>query len=193
MQSSDRGTVVSFLLVSLVIIGGGILLLITRPAPAQITILPPQPTSTPEPSPTPAPITVYITGAVAQPNTTHTLPPQSRVQDGLSAAGGTLPNADLSRVNLAGILRDGDQVHVPLMGESVEVAIPTLSGGTTVYVNSATQAELESLPGIGPAMAQRILDYRQANGRITSLEDFDNIEGVGPAMLDNLRDLVSFE
>jgi competence protein ComEA len=191
MQSSERGTVVAFLLVVLVIIGGGILLLVTRPAPVQITILPPQPTPTPEASPTPAPITVYITGAVAQPNTTHVLPPQSRVQDGLTAAGGTLPNADLTRVNLAGILRDGDQVHVPLIGEAV--AIPTGSGVTTVYINSATQAELESLPGIGPAMAQRILDYRQANGRITSLEDFDNIEGVGPAMLENLRDLVSFE
>jgi competence protein ComEA len=137
---------------------------------------------------------VYVTGAVARPNTVYTLPVGSHVQDAVAAAGGAAANADISRVNMAGILRDGDQVHVPAMGEvNVNAPLPTKSGGTLVFINTATQEELETLPGIGPAMAQRIIDYRQTNGRISSFEDFDRIQGVGPALLENLQGLVSFD
>jgi competence protein ComEA len=190
--SNERGTILAFLLVIIAIIGGSILLLVTRPAPAQITIIPPLPTATPEPTSTPAPVTVYVTGAVLQPNTTHVLPPGSRVQDAVNAAGGTAENADLSGVNMAALLRDGDQIHVPSAGQTSAETLPTASGGTIMNINTATQAELETLPGVGPALAQRIIEYRTSNGRIDSFEELDGIEGVGPALLENLQGLVSF-
>jgi competence protein ComEA len=194
-NAGERGTALAFTLVILVIAAGSALLLLTRPTPAQITILPPQPTASPPPTFTPAPLTVYITGAVVQPNQVYTLPPGSRVQDALRAAGGTTSSADLARINLADTLRDGDQVHVPAVGEVLATGngLPTPSGGVLIPINSATQAELESLPGIGPALAARILAYRAANGRIANLEALDEIEGIGPVLLEQLRPLITFD
>lgn len=186
------GTVAAFVLVIIAIVGGLVLLLMTRPTPVQITIIPPQPTATLEPTLTPAPVTVYITGAVNAPSTgTMTLPAGSRVEDALQAAGGAAANADLSKINLAAVLRDGDQVHVPTLGEIVAIATPNTGG--VIFINTANQAELETLPGVGPALAQRIIAYREANGRIANFEQLDLIEGIGPALLENLQELVSFE
>ena len=158
-----------------VVLGAFVVVLAGRPQPVQITIIPPEPTTTPAPTATPLPIMVYVTGAVANPETTISLPQGSRVSDALAAVGGVLDNADLERVNLAGILHDGDQIHVPAYDQvalgldevDAEVGkdmLPTPSGGTVVYINTATQEELETLPGIGPATAQRIIEYREANG-----------------------------
>lgn len=186
------GTVAAFVLIIIAIVGGLVLLLMTRPTPVQITIIPPQPTATLEPTLTPAPVTVYITGAVNAPSTgTMTLPAGSRVEDALQAAGGAAANADLSKINLAAVLRDGDQVHVPTLGETVAIATPNTGG--VIFINTANQAELETLPGVGPALAQRIIAYREANGRIANFEQLDLIEGIGPALLENLQELVSFE
>ncbi len=192
------------LFLMVVILGAFVVVLAGRPQPVQITIIPPEPTSTALPTATPPPIMVYVTGSVANPETTVSLPQGSRVSDALEAVGGVLDNADLERVNLAGILHDGDQIHVPALDEvalgldevDTEVGkdlLPTPSGGTVVYINTATQEELETLPGIGPAMAQRIIDYREANGPFHSLEDLDNVRGIGPATLENLAPLVSFD
>ncbi len=192
------------LFLMVVILGAFVVVLAGRPQPVQITIIPPEPTSTALPTATPPPIMVYVTGSVANPETTVSLPQGSRVSDALEAVGGVLDNADLERVNLAGILHDGDQIHVPALEEvalgldevDAEVGkdlLPTPSGGTVVYINTATQEELETLPGIGPAMAQRIIDYREANGPFHSLEDLDNVRGIGPATLENLAPLVSFD
>lgn len=187
---APRTTIIVFAVVALLIVGGGVLLLASQPAPVSITINPPQPTATAEPSATPGPITVYVTGAVNQPESMIELPDSSRAQDAITAAGGATDNADLERVNLAQILRDGDQVHVPAIG--VEAALPT-PGDSRVAINTASVEELATLPGIGPALAQRIIDHREAFGPFADLAALDEVSGIGPALLDGLRDLVVFD
>ena len=193
-------TFAALLLVGGLIVAGMVLVLQTRPVPVEITIRPPLPTPTEGPTETPGPILIYVTGAVKEPNTTVSIPAGSRVQEALEAAGGTLEEADLSRVNLAAVLRDGDQVYVPALGDesvsaeaTLEVVLPTPSGGEKVFINTATLEELQTLPGVGPATAQRILDYREANGPFTSLEDLDLVNGIGPALLEDIAPLVVFE
>jgi competence protein ComEA len=134
---------------------------------------------------------VYVTGAVANPGELLTLPPESRVQAALDAAGGAASSADLSRINLAAILHDGDQVHVPEQGEAGSaIATPT---DLRVHINTATLEELMLLPGIGETTAQAILDYRAANGLFNNLEALDAVEGIGPSTLEALADLVRFD
>ena len=115
-EPSPRNTILAFVIVIIALLGGVIVLLSSRPQPLQITIHPPVPTSTPAPTSTFAPITVYVTGAVQKPQQTITLPYRSRVQDALTAVGGTTSAADMDKVNLADYLHDGDQVHVPVKG-----------------------------------------------------------------------------
>jgi comEA protein len=142
-------------------------------------------------TPTPGMIEVYVTGEVAA-QALVSLPAGSRVEDAINAAGGAGSNADLARVNLSQLLNDGDLVYVPpLVGESIQT--PTPNHLPLVHVNSATVEELDTLPGIGPSLAQAIIDYRTENGPFTSLEDLDNVPGVGPAKLDAIRDLVTFD
>jgi len=190
-DSSPRLTIAAFLIIALAIIGSAVLLMASRPQPVKITINPPPPTPTPLATFTPAPIIVYVTGAVAEPGNTITLPPGSRVQDAIDAAGGASENANLEAVNLAGIVRDGDQIHVPEQG--IQAVIATPGGGGLVYINSATVEELDTLPGVGPELAQRILDYRAANGPFANLEALDAVEGIGPSLLEQITPLVVFD
>ncbi len=195
-MSEDRGIIIGFVLLALAILAGGSVLLSARPEPVAITINPPVPTETPLPTNTPAPIMVYITGAVVNPMQTVSLPVDSRVEDALNAVGGTTADADMNRVNVAGIVRDGDHIHVFAQGETTpieEIILPTPSGGDVVYINTATLEELDTLPGIGPAIAQRIIDYRTANGPFSSFDDLQNVSGIGPATVENLTGLVSFD
>jgi competence protein ComEA len=192
-QPPARTTILAFFLLAFAIVGGGVLLLVTRPQPVQSTINPPLPTATAEPTATPGPITVYITGAVQQPQTTLSLPFGSRVQEAVEAAGGLLDEADRDRVNMAQILRDGDQVHVPSLGGENEVIVATPNSGGMVFINRATTEELETLPGVGPALAGRIITYRDENGPFTSLDDLDNVSGIGPSLLAEMEGLISFD
>ncbi len=195
-EASPRTTIIGFVIVIILIVGGAVLLLASRPQPVQITINPPLPTATPLPTNTPSPLQIYVTGAVAQPETIVLVPVGSRVQDVLEAAGGTTEDADLQRVNLADIVRDGDQIHVPSLIEvtaEAEIILPTPSGGEVIYINTATLEELMTLPGIGEKTAQDILDYREANGNFASIEDLDEVPGIGPATLEELASLISFE
>lgn len=193
-MSSARASLIVFLVLVILISLSGALLLLSRPEPISITIKPPPPTATPIPTPTPRPILVYVTGEVSRRGTQHFLPYGSRVSDALAAAGGFTDLANKDLVNLAGILRDGDQVHVPAIGtDTVDGALPTPSGGALVRINSASQQELETLPRVGPAMAQRIIEYREQVGPFSTLDDLDQVSGIGPSTLEALKDLIVFD
>ncbi len=146
------------------------------------------------PSATPRPILVYVTGAVALPESTHELPYGSRVQDAVAAAGGFADSAKKTLVNLAGILRDGDQIHVPARDEQGSgLTLATPSGGAKLRINSASEQELLGLPGLGPALAQRIIAYRDEQGRIATFADLDKISGIGEATIAKWQDLIAFD
>ena len=133
-------------------------------------------------------VVVYVSGAVASPGVL-TLTASSRVIDAITAAGGATPEADLESINLARILVDGEQIRVGVVGESP----PSASAGTgtaaqaCVRLASATETELQTLPGIGPALAQRIISYRATHPRLTSVEELDDVPGIGPSLIEKIR------
>jgi competence protein ComEA len=187
-------------------IGGATLARQTRPAP--IVIIPPAPTSTPAPTPTPAPIQVFVNGAVAKPDI-YELPPESNVKKAIAAAGGFTENANTVVVNLAQPLSHGYQVYVPTIAESTIQSPPIVSkpeGLTTqsyansgtetnglVNINIATLDDLDTLPGIGPSIAQKIIDYRDANGSFPNAEAIMNVSGIGEAKYNQIKDLITTE
>lgn len=189
------GLLAAMLVVAAAVIGGMVLLIAARPAPVSITINPPPPTPAPPPTVTPAPLVVYVTGAVNQPETLVTLEPGSRVADAIQAAGGAAPDADLQRIDLAAPLKDGATVHVYALGETAQAGDGGVAAAPDklVHVNTATLEELEALPGIGPALAQRIIDYRTANGAFTSLESLTAVSGIGERTVARLEGLVAFD
>lgn len=161
-----------------------------------------------QPLPTRLPLRVHVIGEVAVPGV-YDLAPGSIVEDAILAAGGARAAADLSNLNLARLLQDGDQVMVPAQAAT---AAPGLGAGqasatappaaakvpsaaseafqTQINVNRATAAELETLPGIGPALAARIITHRGQHGPFASVEDLLDVDGIGPAKLEAIRDLV---
>ena len=191
-QFSARLVILAFFVLIIMLIAAGALVVLSRPEPMIITIHPPRPTATPGPTATHPPILVYVTGEVTNPESTYSLPYGSRVSDALAAAGGLTEFANRSLVNPAGRLRDGDHIHVPALGDAGG-DLPTPSGGVRVFINSATQAELESLPDIGAVTARRIIEYRELEGAFRSLEDLDKVAGIGEATLDKLKDLIAFD
>ena len=137
-----------------------------------------------------ADVVVYVSGAVASPGVL-TLPSSSRVIDAITAAGGATPEADLESINLARIIVDGEQIRVGVVGESPP---PTSSAagsnagtGTCVRLATATETELQTLPGVGPALAQRIISYRATHPRLSSVEELDDVPGIGPSLIDKIR------
>jgi competence protein ComEA len=128
-------------------------------------------------------VVVHVVGAVAVPGVQR-LPAGSRVIDAVEAAGGAAPDADLSRVNLAAFLADGQQVVVLRPGE----APPVADGGAVIDINRASAAELEELPGVGPATAEAIIAHREQNGPFASVDDLLDVRGIGEAKLEQLRD-----
>ncbi|MFN3865216.1 MAG: helix-hairpin-helix domain-containing protein [Demequina sp.] len=135
----------------------------------------------PAPAPSAAVVVVHVSGEVATPGLV-TLSADARVADAIDLAGGAAPTADLAAVNLARRPHDGEHVHVPAIGEAPVVA--ELAG--PVDVNSASAEQLETLPGIGPVLAGRIVADREANGRYASLEDLARVSGVGDALVAGL-------
>lgn len=151
-------------------------------------------------------IVVHVAGAVLEAGLVE-LPADARAGDAVEAAGGPAPEADLTRVNLARSLTDGEQLFLPRIGEeSPELAQPEAATGDAgdpngeaassgseapVDLNSADAAALESLPGIGPARAQAIVEWREAHGGFSAAEDLLQISGIGPATFERLRPLVT--
>lgn len=138
---------------------------------------------------TPAAVYVHLAGAVARPGL-YRLDEGARLVDGVAAAGGFAADADRSAVNLARLLTDGEQVHVPRLGET-PAAGSAGAGDGRVNLNTAEVAELDTLPRIGPALAERIIAWREDNGRFTSVEDLLAVPGIGEKMLAGLRDMVT--
>lgn len=141
---------------------------------------------------TPGSLTVYVVGEVRSAGKLIALPTGSRVEDAVDAAGGVTENADLAKVNLSQIVYDGDYIYVPPLS-GTPIATPTPNRPPVIRINSATLDELDSLPGIGPALALTIVEYRTENGPFTSLDDLDNVPGIGPSKLEAIRDMVVFD
>ncbi len=133
-------------------------------------------------------ITVHVSGSVAAPGLVE-VSAAARVADAVAAAGGTTRDADLSRINLAAALQDGQQVVIPGQDESVTGGAATADG--KIRINSASVAELEQLPGVGPVLAARIAAYREENGPFTAVEDLLDVSGIGEGKLETLRDSVA--
>jgi competence protein ComEA len=136
--------------------------------------------------PTQRPILVHVTGAVASPGLYY-IPEDSRVNDAILAAGGFLDTADTSFINLAGLVKDGDKIHVPELMPGLSIG----GSGLLVNINSATQAELENLPGIGPTLAKRIVDYRNQYGFFDTVDSLKDVPGIGEAVFEQIQDLIT--
>ena len=171
------------------LLAGTVVYYTRRPAPTPIAITPPPPTAAPTATSTPAPLRVYVSGAVRHPDV-YELASGSIVKDAIVAAGGATEEANCERINLARSLHDEEHVYVPRRGETPPpIESDSSRPGPTgpVNVNTSSQTQLESLPGIGPALAQRIMAHRPYE----SVEDLLDVPGIGPATLENLRPLVT--
>lgn len=174
-----------------------------RSAPAPIIINTPVPTATVLSTVTAQPIQVFVNGAVKAPDV-YVLPADSRVKQAVEAAGGFRDEANTAVINLAQPLVDGVHIYVPDMVESTEVPEQVISepnvqsrsgtiglGGMLININTAELDELDRLPGVGPAIAQKIIDYRSANGSFGNIEAVLEVSGIGEAKFEQIRDLIT--
>jgi competence protein ComEA len=137
--------------------------------------------------------TVHVVGAVEDPGV-YRLSDGARVKDAIARAGGATAKADLQAINLAAKVADGQQVVVPRRGSqptAATAAVPGASTSAPVNLNSATAEQLDTLDGVGPSTAQKILDYRTAHGGFSSIDDLAQIPGIGPKKLESLRKQVT--
>ena len=169
---------------------------------------PPEPTPEAEDiPPEPVYIVVHVTGAVNSPGV-FTLREGSRVSHAVEMAGGMRDDADELRINMAAALRDEMQIIVPTMDDEIENVF--VFGGDTssaqgntqgnqnqsgglININTATSIELQTLSGVGPAVAQRIIDFREAHGNFASVDELTHVSGIGPATLERLRPLITVD
>ena len=134
-------------------------------------------------------IVVDVGGRVRHPGLV-TLPAGSRVADAIAAAGGPLRPADLARINLAARVSDGQLLLIGVPGAPAEATGGSASGSAPVDLNSATVDQLDALPGVGPVLAQRIVDWRQAHGGFRTIDDLQQVPGIGARKLSDLKALV---
>jgi len=181
-----------------------------QPKTVAIEIIPtptPLPTSTPTLVPTPSPVRVYITGAVVNPDV-YTLPPGSIMKDVILAAGGlTSDAAELKMFNQALELQDQQHIHIPHINEIdsppiVQNGVDIIATNPTtmadilseqININTATLAELDTLPRIGPAIGQNIIDYRENHGKFETIEDIMQVSGIGTATFAKLKERITVE
>lgn len=139
-------------------------------------------------------IAVQIDGAVATPGT-YRLPGGSRLDDLVGRAGGLTGEADVTSVNLAARVGDGEVVRIPARSTSVptQPAAGTATAAARVNINTASMADLERLPGIGPVLSERIVAYREANGPFTSLDQIAEVDGISTGLLEQLRPMITLD
>jgi competence protein ComEA len=202
LSSLSRAEVVGLVAVLVVTLGGAGLWYVRslpRPVEVRAEVAPTGP-STPiavtgsGASPSPVLVLVDVAGWVRHPGV-YEFSTGARVIDAIEAAGGARPRAMLEALNLAAPLADGTQILVPREGEAGAVppvsAGPGSVGGTLVNLNTASASELETLPGIGEVIAQRVVDHRTANGPFTSVDQLLDVSGIGDAILESIRELVT--
>ena len=147
-------------------------------------------------------IYIHITGEVKKPGVVQ-LNLGDRIIDAIEKAGGETKQADLSQVNLAYKVEDGQKIYIPNKNEKISEYIWSGNGdnngdsnlnnkeqkeGNKVNINTASQSELDGLPGIGPALAQRIIDFREENGEFKSIEDIQNVKGIGNSKFEDIKE-----
>lgn len=173
------------------LLGAGLLVLaVSQPRGEPIQLIPP---------PTPAPMIVHVAGAVNEPGV-HSLPYGSRVRDAIEKSGGLAESADPDLINLAMLVEDGMQIWVPAgqVDESSDVEPEPTSqakgadrSNRLININSASQAELETLSGIGPVKAQSIVQYRLENGPFKEVEELQSVAGIGPVTFEKVRQYIT--
>ena len=152
-------------------------------------------------------VVVHVIGEVNNPGVV-TLKEGSRIIDAINKAGGKTEEADLSKINLAYIVEDGTQIYIPRINENLN-QVNLISDGAgigviindsnmeenkvevKVNINTANKEKLETLPGIGETTAQKIIDYREANGKFKTIEDIKNVSGIGDTKYDSLKDKIT--
>lgn len=157
------------------------------------------------PAPTQAGIIVQVAGAVNHPGV-YTLPPGSRVTDGLEAAGGAMETANLDATNLAAPLSDGQKITIPVVGEllptqaqpadrtnTIDIPEREITNGKLININTATAEVLDQLPGIGESKAAAIVEYREKNGLYKKIDELLNVPGIGPGILDDIKSLITIQ
>ncbi|MGH2773636.1 MAG: helix-hairpin-helix domain-containing protein [Actinomycetota bacterium] len=175
------------------IVGGSALVFVRNtepPAPPIRKVAAPRPSATPTED-----IFVHVAGLVKAPGV-YRLTEGSRVKDAIDAAGGSQDGADLESLNLAAKLADGEKVMVMAPGQVPPAAAGVAAGGPAgtpakTNLNTATPAQLEELPSIGPVLAERIVAHRQTKGNFTSIKQLMEVSGVGPKKFEGLKDLVT--
>lgn len=177
----------------------GTMLLMRQPEPSELVIT----TPTPRPTATGVILVVDVRGAIARPGV-YRLPGGSRVEDALALAGGTVDGAETRGLNLARRLADGEQINIPTLAEATQtvaavpvrgVGVPTLTKTPIgkININLASVQELDALPGIGPALGQRIVEYREQNGPFKSIEELKKVRGIGDVLFKEIEGLVTLD
>ena len=153
-------------------------------------------------------VIIHITGSVKNPGIVK-LKEESRIEDAIEAAGGLTENADITKVNLAYVVEDGTKIKIPSAseedigdediidsksGDNIIIEENTISSNNstqTININKATEKEFETLPGIGPSLASKIIEYRNQNGKFESIEDIKNVNGIGDNKYEKIKDLIT--
>lgn len=205
LEFRPRETIALGVLCLAIVAGAAFAYARSLPKPAPSSVASPLPAASVDASGSPVSgsgtIFVHIAGAVAKPGV-YELAAGARVIDGLTAAGGATAQADVSSINLARPLTDGERVYIPRRGEvpaadpGAAAAAPSGTGGAgassdKVNINTATASELEELPGIGEVIAQRIVDYRTQHGPFKTIRDLLKVEGIGEKKFESIQDHVT--